>query len=63
MEEWLGKVYGEEQVPAYEINQRTISILYDLMKKNEQQDKWTSLMIQDLEQKTDEYAAEGLWVN
>ena len=29
------------------------------MKKNEQKDKWTGTIVEDLRQKTDEYAAEG----
>ena len=59
MEIWLQKLYGEQQIPSYEINQQTIGILYDLMKKNEQQDEWTAALIADLQQKTDEYNVEG----
>ena len=44
MKIWLEKLYGGEAIPQYEINQRTIDVLYDLMLKNEQQDKWTNIV-------------------
>lgn len=59
VEIWLEKLYGEQQIPSYEINQQTISILYDLMKKNERQDEWTTALIADLQQKIEEYTVEG----
>ena len=59
MQNWLEKVFGGEEVPAYELNSRTISILYELMLRNDRFDKSTCLISDDLKQKAEEYAAEG----
>ncbi|KAL5005139.1 hypothetical protein ScPMuIL_018595 [Solemya velum] len=56
---WLEKVFAGEPVPSYELNQRTVGILHGLMIKNEQRDKDTMLIIEDLRQKSVEYNAEG----
>lgn len=55
---WLEKVFGGESIPQYEINSRTTTILYELMIRNERNEQNTNLIIDDLQQKTDEYAAE-----
>ena len=56
---WLEKKFGEKPVPAYELNQSTVSILHELMGWNERKEADTQLVIQDLRQKADEYNAEG----
>lgn len=56
---WLEKVFGGDSVPSYELNKRTIDTLYKLMKLNESKDRDTSLVIDDLRQKTEEYNSEA----
>ena len=56
---WLEQVFAGQDIPRYEFNIRTIDILYDLSKKNLRRDRDTELVIEDLQQKTSEYAAEG----
>lgn len=56
---WLEKVFGGDSVPSYELNKKTVRILYKLMKLNEMKDNDTQLVIDDLRQKTDEYNVEA----
>lgn len=56
---WLENVFGGEPVPSYELNKTTISVLYDLMRKNRSIDEDKQLIIADLRQKTQEYNAEA----
>lgn len=56
---WLQQIYGGESVPKFELNARTISILYTLMKENTDQEHNTQLVIEDLRQKATEYGAEA----
>ena len=56
---WLENIFGDEAVPAFEINTKTIEILSSLMDINEQKDHSTRLVIEDLEQKKKEYISEG----
>jgi hypothetical protein len=56
---WLDNLYAGKVVPAFEHNEKTIDILYQLMEKNMAIDKNTELTIQDLRQKATEYTAEG----
>lgn len=56
---WLKKVLQTEQIPSFEINDRTIQILYDLAKCNEQKNLEYEQISEDIEQKTKEYAAES----
>ena len=57
---WLDKLYGGESVPQYEINTRTVDILYDLMRANQRQDeRAAALVADDLMIKADEYSAES----
>jgi hypothetical protein len=53
-------VFGGDLVPSYELNKKTVRILYKLMKLNEMKDKDTQIVIDDLRRKTDEYNVEGL---
>ncbi|XP_071110633.1 HAUS augmin-like complex subunit 1 isoform X1 [Haliotis cracherodii] len=56
---WLEQMYGGESVPQFELNQKTISILYKLMQENQLQDKNCQLVIDDLRQKAAEYGVEA----
>eukprot|EP00731_Ephydatia_muelleri_P016881 Em0009g1305a len=58
--EWLEKLYGKQGVPEYEINSRTISYLHTLAKQHDANEKRAQLVIEDMEQKTAEYAEEAL---
>ncbi|XP_043921247.1 HAUS augmin-like complex subunit 1 [Protopterus annectens] len=56
---WLKKVFGNQPVPDYEVDTRTVDILYQLAELNTAWDKDFSLVIEDLKQKTSEYALEA----
>ena len=56
---WLQKTFGGDEVPQYEITPRTVNVLYDLMQRNEWQDKCAGIITDDLRQKAEEYNAEG----
>ncbi|KAM8741471.1 HAUS augmin-like complex subunit 1 [Acanthopagrus schlegelii] len=56
---WLSTVFGDQPVPHFEVNTRTVDILYQLAQSSEARCSDTSLLIEDLKQKTSEYQAEG----
>ena len=56
---WLQKVFGDSTVPQYEINHRTVAVLYELMLRCEERDREKQLQTDDLNQKAEEYHAEG----
>ncbi|XP_045215596.2 HAUS augmin-like complex subunit 1 [Mercenaria mercenaria] len=56
---WLEKIFGDQSVPSYELNQFTVSVLYNLMHRNEQKEKDCQLLIEDLRQKAEEYNVES----
>ncbi|KAL3865759.1 hypothetical protein ACJMK2_043116 [Sinanodonta woodiana] len=56
---WLERTFAGATVPAYELNQRTVGLLHELMLKNERSDRNMQLVIEDLRQKSDEYNAES----
>ncbi|NXY15674.1 HAUS1 protein, partial [Atrichornis clamosus] len=47
---WLKKIYGDLPIPKYEVNERTVDILHDVMECNEETDREISLMIEDMKQ-------------
>ena len=57
---WLEKVFGGETVSPYEINTRTVNLLYNLKVQNEKQDQAAEIIIEDLQQKTEEYKVQGI---
>ena len=59
MRVWLETLFGDEPVPAFEINSKTIQTLSSLVDINTQRDRDTKLLVEDLEQKRNEYASEG----
>uniref|UniRef100_A0A3Q0RMV6 HAUS augmin-like complex, subunit 1 n=1 Tax=Amphilophus citrinellus TaxID=61819 RepID=A0A3Q0RMV6_AMPCI len=56
---WLGAVFGEQAVPQFEVNTRTVDILHWLAQSSEARCSDTALLIEDLTQKAAEYQAEG----
>ncbi|XP_060572037.1 HAUS augmin-like complex subunit 1 [Ruditapes philippinarum] len=56
---WLERVFGDQSVPSYELNQSTVSMLFNLMRRNEQKEKDCQLLIEDLRQKAEEYNVES----
>lgn len=56
---WLGAVFGEQVVPQFEVNTRTVDILYQLAQCSEARCSDTAFLIEDLKQKAAEYQAEG----
>nr|XP_055036122.1 HAUS augmin-like complex subunit 1 isoform X1 [Misgurnus anguillicaudatus] len=57
--QWLKKVFGQQPVPDFEVNTRTIEILHELVKNSEMRCKEVELLIQDHEQKAAEYNSDG----
>ncbi|XP_072050410.1 HAUS augmin-like complex subunit 1 [Amphiura filiformis] len=57
---WLEKVFGGADIPQYEINEHTIDILYGLMQRNQERDRDTQIIIDDFNQKAEEYHAEAV---
>ncbi|NXR20642.1 HAUS1 protein, partial [Cinclus mexicanus] len=56
---WLKKIYGNMPVPTYEVNERTVDILYEVMECNEERDKDVKLLIEDMKDRTAKYEAEA----
>ncbi|GFO30607.1 HAUS augmin-like complex subunit 1 [Plakobranchus ocellatus] len=56
---WLHEIFGDEQVPEFEINQQTIEYLYQLSQETRQHDGHLQLVTKDLQQKAAEYNAEA----
>ncbi|XP_032890226.1 HAUS augmin-like complex subunit 1 [Amblyraja radiata] len=55
---WLSKMFGDQQVPSYEVNPWTTDILCRLMEWNETRDHDVELLIEDVKQKTEEYKSD-----
>lgn len=56
---WLGAVFGDQPVPHFEVNTRTVDILHRLARSSEARCSDTALLVEDLKQKASEYQAEG----
>ncbi|KAK7925938.1 hypothetical protein WMY93_008248 [Mugilogobius chulae] len=56
---WLNSVFGEQSVPKFEVNARTVEILYKLSQASEGRCRDTELLIEDLNQKASEYQADS----
>ncbi|XP_060910955.1 HAUS augmin-like complex subunit 1 [Labrus mixtus] len=59
---WLSSVFGDQPVPHFEVNTRTVDILYQLAQSSEARCSDTALLIEDLKQKTAEYQADDAHV-
>lgn len=57
--QWLHEVYGEEQIPVYEKNERSINILHQLMKASKRSEDNAKVLAADYTKKAAEYNAEG----
>lgn len=55
----MGVVFGDQPVPPFEVNTRTVDILYQLAQSSEARCSDTALLIEDYKQKTSEYQADG----
>ncbi|NXR79827.1 HAUS1 protein, partial [Pycnonotus jocosus] len=55
---WLKKIYGDMPIPEYEVNERTVDILHEVMECNEERDKDIMLVIEDMKDQTTKYEAE-----
>ncbi|NXX69183.1 HAUS1 protein, partial [Spizella passerina] len=56
---WLKKLYGDAPIPEYEVNERTVDILHEIMESNEERDKDVMLLIEDMKDRTSKYEAEA----
>ncbi|XP_072230776.1 HAUS augmin-like complex subunit 1 [Leuresthes tenuis] len=56
---WLSAVFGDQPVPQFEVNTRTVDILYQLAQSSEARRSDTALLIEDLKQKASEYQADA----
>uniref|UniRef100_A0A672U936 Uncharacterized protein n=1 Tax=Strigops habroptila TaxID=2489341 RepID=A0A672U936_STRHB len=56
---WLKKVFGNQPIPQYEVNEQTVDILCKLAEYNEARDTDVSLVIEGLKEWSKEYKAEG----
>ncbi|NXW52546.1 HAUS1 protein, partial [Nyctiprogne leucopyga] len=56
---WLKKIYGNQPIPEYEVNARTVDILYELAEHNEARDRDVSLLIENVKQRATEYEAKA----
>ncbi|NXC91456.1 HAUS1 protein, partial [Cercotrichas coryphoeus] len=56
---WLRKLYQNVPVPWYEVNERTVDILYEIMECNEERDRDVMLLIEDMKDRAAKYEAEA----
>jgi len=56
---WLKKKYGDKPIPRFEVNNYTLSVLYQLSQLNTNRDRDGELLIAEYKQKTEEYKEEG----
>lgn len=56
---WLEQMFGDEEVPEYELNETTISHLYEMSTVYQKNNKNLEYVIEDIQQKTEEYNAEA----
>ncbi|WAR00354.1 HAUS1-like protein [Mya arenaria] len=53
-------MFGDQSVPAYELNKFTVDTLAEIMRRNKRAEKHNQLLIHDHRQKADEYTAESV---
>ncbi|NXI10575.1 HAUS1 protein, partial [Irena cyanogastra] len=56
---WLRKLYGLVPLPQYEVNERTVDILHEIMEYNEEREKDAMVQIEDMKEQTTKYEAEA----
>ena len=52
-------MFSGEEVPEYEINSHTVDCLYRMAQDSETREREAEVMMEDFEQKAEEYAAES----
>ncbi|XP_066954438.1 HAUS augmin-like complex subunit 1 isoform X1 [Macrobrachium rosenbergii] len=57
--QWLQEIYGEERIPLYEKTERSITILYKLMKECKRAESQARILTEDYTRKAAEYNAEA----
>ncbi|KAJ8287012.1 hypothetical protein GJAV_G00045990 [Gymnothorax javanicus] len=57
--QWLTKIFGDQTPPEYEVNTRTVDILFQLAENSESRCNEVSLIIEDKKQKATEYQSDG----
>ncbi|XP_023800014.1 HAUS augmin-like complex subunit 1 isoform X2 [Cyanistes caeruleus] len=58
---WLKKIYGDMPIPEYEVNERTVDILHEVMEFNEERDKDVTLLIEDMKDRATKYEEAKYW--
>ncbi|NXO70840.1 HAUS1 protein, partial [Phainopepla nitens] len=56
---WLKNLFECVPVPSYEVNERTVDILHEVMECNEERDRDVMLLIEDMKDQTAKYEAEA----
>ncbi|XP_064259465.1 HAUS augmin-like complex subunit 1 isoform X2 [Passer domesticus] len=56
---WLKKLFNDAPIPQYEVNERTVDILHEIVECNEESDKDAMLVIEDMKDRTSKYEAEA----
>ncbi|NXD98542.1 HAUS1 protein, partial [Chaetorhynchus papuensis] len=56
---WLKKLCGDKPVPKYEVNERTVEILHEVMECNEERDRDVLLLIEDMKDQATKYEEEA----
>ncbi|XP_005060397.1 PREDICTED: HAUS augmin-like complex subunit 1 [Ficedula albicollis] len=56
---WLRKLYQGLPIPWYEVNEKSVDILYEVKKCNEERDKDVTLLVEDMEDRAAKYEAEA----
>ncbi|XP_054843134.1 HAUS augmin-like complex subunit 1 [Eublepharis macularius] len=56
---WLKKTLGDQNIPSYEVDTRTVDILHELAECSESRDADIRILIDDMKQKTVEYESDG----
>lgn len=59
MQEWLESVFAGEDVPDYEITQSTVEQLWKLASESKARERQVETVVEDLQQKAQEYTAES----
>ncbi|NWT74729.1 HAUS1 protein, partial [Prunella himalayana] len=56
---WLKKLFEGAPIPEYEVNERTVDILHEVMECNEERDKDVMLLIEDMKERASKCEAEA----
>ncbi len=59
VQQWLENLFAGGDIPDYEINSHTVNVLYAMATQSERKAALAQIAIDDIEQKSKEYLAEG----